>query len=280
MSIIPVRICYLCGQYILPEHETDEDHTYQKALWKKKQPKVKGLEYGGTITTHRKCNNEFGGAVAKTEVICKKAFILLNVLFDEKCYIKRFYKGDPNLGMLVLDSRHIKNFSKKELEFFKINDVLDKKYKSWADISYLKKLEKVDARRRPTNIAMTVSAKSAAALLVSHNNVSPDSYWRIAAYPGFDKEGNADFDNLFGQTKPFDIGVKVWSREVSKKDYLVIYKYDKFIAFYHFSFSNDTDALQKVLPSIFAKENKENIVHFKSNCLLDLIGYDWYENYL
>lgn len=276
MSIIPIRICYLCGKYILPEHQTDEDHVYQKALWIKKQPKVKGLEYVGTLITHRKCNNKFGGAAAKAEVICKKALILLSVLFDENCFIKRFYKGDPNLGLLAFNSRYLKGFSKWELEFFKINDVRNKKYKSWADISYLKKLDKVDPRRTPANIAITVLTKSAAALLVSRNNVLPDSYWRIAVYPGFDKDGNADFDNLFGQTKPFDIGVKVWIKEVSKADYLVIYKYENFIAFYHFSLSDDI-ALQQVLPSIF---EREHIVHFKSNYLLDLIGYDWYENYL
>ncbi|MCH8957622.1 hypothetical protein IIA28_20265 [candidate division KSB1 bacterium] len=276
MSIIPVKVCYLCGQYILPEHEIDEDHAYQKVLWKKKQPKVKGLEYGGTITTHRKCNNEFGGALAKAEVICKKALILLRLLFDEKSYVKRFYEGDPNLGLLALDSRHITGFSNKELEFFKMNNVSDMEYKSWANISYLEKLDKVDPRRIPANIAITVLAKSVAALLVSRNSALPDSHWKIAVYPGFDKEGNADFDNLYGHTKPFDFGVKVWIKDVSKKDYLVIFKYEKFIAFYHFNFSDEI-ALQQVLPSIFAKEN---IVHFQSSSLLDLIGYDWYDNYL
>lgn len=114
MTIIPVRICYLCGKPILPEHEIDEDHVVQKTLLGKKQPKMPGFDYGGRLITHKECNNKFGGAASRTEVICKKALSLLNVLFDEKCYIN---KADSNLGLWAIDSRYLKNFSKKEIEF-------------------------------------------------------------------------------------------------------------------------------------------------------------------
>ena len=69
---------------------------------------------------------------------------------------------------------------------------------------------------------------------------------------------------------------KSWAKNVSERDYLVVYKHKKIIAFYYFSFSNDV-ALQKVLPTIFAKQH---IFQYRANCLLDMIGCDWYDNYL
>jgi hypothetical protein len=274
MAIIPVKICYLCGKYILPEHESNEDHIVPKVLLDKKPLKTMGFDHGGMLITHKECNDKFGEASSRTEVLCRKALSLLSVLYDENCSIKRFYKGDPKLGLWAIDSSFLKGFSKKEMEFFKINDGRNKDYKSWCNISSLMKMESVDPLKIPANIALSVLAKSASALLVTRFEVLPDSYWRIAVYPGLDKDNNIDLDHLFGQIKPFDIGVKVWIRKLGEIDYLLVYKHNLVIAFYHFNFLND-DALQEGLPTLFAKEN---IFQYKSKCLLNLINYDWFNN--
>ena len=276
MKIIPVCICYLCGKPILPEQESNKDHVVPKVLLQKKQPKIQGFDYGGKLITHQACNNKFGEGSSNLEVICKKALDLLYILLDEKCYIKRYCKGNPNLGLLVLDSTYLKGFTNRDLEFFGINDVRNKEYTSWSNVSYLETLEPINPRIKPTNIALTVLAKSSAAILVSRYKVLPDSTWKITVYPGLDDDDSIDMNDLMGRTQPFDIGVKVWIRNVSNEHLLVAYKHKKIITFFNFSFFDDT-ALDNILPMIFP--NRE-IFQYRSNNLIDLVGYDWFKNSL
>ena len=59
MRVMPISRCYLCGTP-LEKTGVSQDHVVPKTLRVRKQSKVRGFRYAGTLPTHRKCNNEFG----------------------------------------------------------------------------------------------------------------------------------------------------------------------------------------------------------------------------
>ena len=57
MRVMPISRCYLCGTP-LEKTGLSQDHVVPKTLRVRKQSKVRGFRYAGTLPTHRKCNNE------------------------------------------------------------------------------------------------------------------------------------------------------------------------------------------------------------------------------
>lgn len=259
------RVCYLCGKAIAAG-EASEDHVVPKQLIQRPQPKVKGFKYAGVLPSHKKCNNEFG-----PEVYSPKAFALIRALHDENCFLERQHRNNPAVVVMTLNANCLSGFSKRDLMFFKIIDVRDKDYSEWSSPSFFKNKPKINALEHALFTALAVLSKSAAALLVScHLTVVP-SRWRIIAIPYFG-EGNAvDFDALLGDTKPFDVGVKVWLRPMENGDWFAIYKVRDVVVYLLFWFSADDVHLEGIR-RIFGDADR---FLFDSASLTELIDYQW-----
>lgn len=258
-------------------NDTNEDHVVPKQFIKRSQPKAKGFEYGGFLRTHGECNNKFGGAGSKAEVICQKALHLIHVLHDENCFLLRERKGRPKDRILAINSECLKSFTKRDLEFFELIDVRQiRDLKQWTSNEFLSKHKPSDTFKKSINIALSVLAKSAAAFLVSRFGFWPNIRWRIVAVPYFSKVPGFDFDVLFGGVKPFEIGVKLWVKKWNDTDWFAAYKVRGICIVFNFINSQDS--------TIFEQINREfqggSKLIFQSEKLINLIGYDWASNQL
>jgi hypothetical protein len=106
------KICYLCGEEI-KEVIISNDHIIPRQLITRTQPKAKGFDYGGTLPTHEKCNNQFG-----PETYSVKALKLISVLHDEENCI--FWSPHK---FMAINSECLKEFTQRDLKFFKFIDV-------------------------------------------------------------------------------------------------------------------------------------------------------------
>ena len=257
-------ICYLCGSEI-PPGETTEDHIVPKQFIKRPQPKVKGYDYAGVLPSHDTCNNQFG-----PEIYSQKALVLIKALHDEKCFLKRQHRDNPEMQIMALNSECFPGFTERDLEFFKFIDVRDKDYGDWSNPAFFRDKEKTNAKKDALCTALAVLSKSAAALLVSRHLHSVPGYWRIVAIP-YIGAAAVDFDELIGGTKPFEIGVKAWIRQMENGDWFIVYKADDALAYLLFWFSDDKSFLAG-LQNIF---NDAERLLFEGENLNQLINYEW-----
>lgn len=257
-------ICYLCGTGV-PTSEATDDHVFPKQFMKRSQPKVKGFDYAGTLPSHESCNNEFG-----PEVYSQKALVLIKALYDENCFLKRQHRDNPEVQIMALNSDCFPGFTKRDLEFFKFIDVRNEDYGDWSDPSYFKDKKKINPKRDALYTALAVLSKSAAALLVSRHLMSVPAYWRVVAIPyiGADR---VDFDELLGDTKPFEIGVKAWIRPMENDDWFVIYRSDDVLVYFLFWFTGEkgvVDGISKIF------DDAERFL-FEGSHLNLLVNYEW-----
>jgi hypothetical protein len=268
-----LRLCYLCSEPI--ENEANEDHVVPKQFIKRNQPKVKGFEYGGVLETHTDCNNKFGGAGSKSEVVCQKALHLIRILHDENCFLLRERKSNPKDRILAINSECLKSFTKNDLEFFELIDVRHiKDLKEWTSHEFLSGHKHSDTFKKSINITLSVLAKSAAAFLVSRFSFWPEVRWRIMAIPYFSKDFNFDFDSLFGAVKPFEIGVKLWVKKWNDTDWFTSYKVHEICIVFNFINSRDSKIYERIQREF---QGGSKLV-FQSEKLINLIGHDWAAN--
>ena len=267
-----LRLCYLCGEPI--EDKSNEDHVFQQQFLKRKQPKAKGFYYAGVLKTHEKCNKLFGGKSAGAEAFSKKALELLHVLHDEDCILTRERKDAPSIKIMLISSECLSSFTEEELRFFGMIDVRDKEYQEWTSKEFILRHEKINPFKKPMNTALSVLAKSAAALLVSGFGFWPNPIWRIMAVPHYSESADVDFDRFFGQTKPLEIGIKVWAKRWQNRDWFVAYKYEGLIVFFSFGGSLDNTNFDNVA-HVFHDASK---LMFESKKLIDLINHNWVES--
>lgn len=258
-------ICYLCGKRVIGETPSG-DHSIPQQFIKRSQTKVKGFDYGGKLPTHAKCNNQFG-----PEQMCFQAVQLLGA------YQNLIYTNlkNPDISIPV-KKEEIKSFTKKDLDFFGLIDTTNVGYENWAhNPGFFKDKKKIIPFKKPLNIALSVLTKSAAALLVKRFNVSPKSRWNILCMPFKLQKSTDDFDSIFGETKPFDIGIKIWIKKCENlKDFLVLYKNEKVLLIIVFTFSKD----EKCKNDFIQRFNDADKFFFKSSCLMDLVTYNWINN--
>lgn len=258
--------CYLCGEPIRPNDKSN-DHVIPKQFIKRNQPKVKGYDYAGTLPSHDRCNNKFG-----PETYSQKALILIRALYDEKCFKKISLINDSSKMIMALNSDCFPGFTEKDLYFFKFIDVRDEGRNKWACPDYFDNKKKTNPEKNALNIVLAVLSKSAAALLVSrYLNVIPTE-WRIIAvsYVGVI---NFDLDEIFGETKPFEIGVKTWVRKIDINDWLVAYKVDDTLVYLYFWFSGKKSSYD-LINELF--EDSQQLL-FEGNNIMSLINYCWKE---
>lgn len=257
--------CYLCGKQILGEN-CSADHVVPKQFIRRPQPKVKGFDYAGHLPSHKRCNNQFG-----PEQYCQKALILIKALHDENCFLKRQHAHYPNIQIMALNSECFPGFTDRDLQFFKITDVRKQDINDWSNPSFFADKPKTNPMKRAFFTALAVLSKSAAALLVSRCLPGVPSRWRILAIPYFGHENTVDFDELLGDTKPFDVGLKVWIRPMELGDWFAIYKVRDLLVYLLFWFSSDYNQLQQVT-RIFGDAER---LMFDSEQLIHLVGYEW-----
>ncbi len=255
-------VCYLCGQEIVNEMPSG-DHTVQQQFIKRSQPKAKGFDYGGKIPTHAKCNNRFG-----PEKMCLRALQLLGI--DNQIYVN---SKNPEIKIQTFKKEELNSFSKEDFKFF---GLIDTPYENWApNPDFFKDKKPVNVLERALNIALSVLTKSAAALLVKRYQISPKSEWNILCMPYKLQKATDDFDSIFGKTKPFDIGIKIWIKKYkNSEDFFVRYKNEKMLLIIVFTFSQDETCLKACIET-FQEAGK---FLFKSPKLMDLVNYDWSNN--
>lgn len=259
-------ICYLCGEEII-EGEASKDHVVQKQFIKRTQPKLKGFDYAGVLPTHKKCNNRFGA-----ERMCQKSLQLIDVLYNPESFLTRQHKGNPEIKIMAINSDYLSEFTDSDLEFFKINDLRNTPIEEWSDTEFYKDKTKTDPLKQALNISLSVLAKSAAAVLVSRFSIRPDTLWRILCIPYHGASPALDFDDLFGKTKPFEIGVKLWLFKPFKNDdFFAIYKSQNILLYILFCFSGVTAIIDETKRIFKGAEH----LYFEDSKLIALSEYDW-----
>lgn len=256
--------CYLCGKEITTPL-VSKDHVVPRQFILRKQPIEKGYDYAGKLPTHKECNNRFG-----PEVYCQKAIVLIKALYDQNCFLVREHKCDPNIRIMALNSECFHGFTEADLKYFKFIDVSNVDYQVWSDPSFFKDKNKSNPKRLALNTALSVLCKSSAALLVSRKLTSLPPHWRVLAGPFIGAE-NLEFDEIFGETKPFEIGVKAWVKKLETEDWLVAYKASGIFVYFIFGLVN-LSASRTLLAPLF--EDADEFL-FEGSSLMKLLDWNW-----
>lgn len=257
--------CYLCGLPI-SDQEMSGDHAVPKQFITRKQPKAKGFDYGGILPAHLHCNNRFG-----PEAFSSKALDLIAVLNDEACVSKLQHKDDSSIQIMAINSDCLKVFTQRDLQFFKFIDVRDISVAKFSSPSFFAGKPKANPIRDSLFVALSVLAKSAAALLVSRKLQRLPSRWRVLALPYTGASNEHDFDSIFGDTKPFDIGVKVWIRPFDEKNWFTLYRAQNLLVYFLFSFSETNEFWNEMLARFPDTER----LAFEGAKLNELVDYKW-----
>lgn len=269
MSMTVYKICFLCGETL--DGNLDNDHIVQQQFVKG-QPKQKGLDYTGTIEVHESCNKEFGNQSSNAEAICPKALQLLKLLFHQK-YLLRQKKGEPELRIMAITENDLNGFSNSDLEYFGLIDGRKLPYSEITNSAFFKDKQQIDPFKKPVNVALTVLAKSAAALLFKRHSFYPLDSWNIFAI-SFLGDPVIDYDPILGETKPFYPGVKAWIKQYENGDWFCAYKLNELNVYFIFPKSEDLsniNDLKQILPEY-------DIMFFQSKKLTDMVGYEWSNN--
>lgn len=259
-------ICYLCGKEITEGHINSDDHAVPRQLITRRQPKAKGFDYGGILPTHEKCNNEFG-----PETYCAKALKLVAVLHDANCVSQFQHAEDPSITMMAINSDCLKEFTQRDLAFFKFIDVRERSIEDFSAPTFFSDKPKTNPMRDALFTALAVLTKSAAALLVARHLSEVPKLWRVLAIPYAGATEAADFDEIFGNTPPFDVGVKVWLRRFDSGDWFALYRAQNILVFFLFRFS-ETDTIWNGMIERFQDADR---LSFEGEHLNALIDYQW-----
>ncbi|MFA6282922.1 MAG: hypothetical protein WCT30_08765 [Desulfurivibrionaceae bacterium] len=260
-----IKICYLCGKEIKEGDVNSDDHAIPRQMITRKQPKAKGFDYGGVLPTHQKCNNEFG-----VETYCGKALKLIAVLHDVDCVFRFSPVESRSTPTMAINFDCLKEFTQRDLTFFKFIDVRENSIADFLTPTFFSGKPTANPLRDALFTALAVLTKSAAALLVARHLCEVPLQWRVLAIPYSGAEA-ADFDKIFGNTKPFDVGVKVWLRRFDSGDWFALYRVRNILVFFLFKFSEtDTDWNEMI-----GRFRDADCFSFEGEHLNALIGYQW-----
>lgn len=260
-----IDTCYLCGRS-LSDAGCSADHVVPKTLIARTQPKVKGFDYAGTLPTHTSCNNEFG-----PETYAGKAIELLDALHNPEVFHEYRHPKDPSIRMMAVNSAALPTFTRRDLQFFRIIDVRARTKDQLHDLSLIEGSESANPMQQALVVALAVLTKSAAALIVSRKLKSVPNAWDVLAMPFVGDVAEHGFDDLFGGTEPFDIGLKVWLGKLETGDFLTIYRAKKVLVFFLFRFSDTTAAWDKML----LRFPNATRLRFHGPRLLDVLKNSW-----
>lgn len=264
-----MEVCYLCGKEMAKDDLISDDHAVARQLITRNQPKAKGFDYGGVLSTHEKCNNEFG-----PEKYCLKALKIISILNDESCVCRVQHKDDPSIVVMAINESCLKELTQRDLKFFKFIDVRKNSIEEISAPAFFSGKPKVSPMRDALFTALAVLTKSAAALLVARHLREVPTQWKILAIPYRSTSGalNLDgLDELFGGVKPFDIGVKVWLKPFDSGDWIVFYCAHNILVIFLFQFSESNMYWNKMIEQFQDAEK----LYFEGAHLNMLINYQW-----
>jgi len=257
------HVCYLCSSAIV--EEPSGDHAVPASLIEREQPKMRGYDYAGLVRTHVDCNNRFG-----PETYVTKALDLVAAWGDPEIFLERQHASNPDIKIMAINADRFPAFNEGDLRFFKIIDVRNLEQSGWSSAEFFRGKKRSNPLREALIVALSVLAKSSAALLVKRHRVELPQVWRIYSFPYAGATDDLDFDEILGQTKPFDDGVKTWIKKMDTEDWFVVYKARGVLLFNVFVFSN-TDVLATV-GSRFADTDR---FYFEGATLNELLSIGW-----
>jgi len=257
------HVCYLCSSVI--DETPSGDHAVPASLITRAQPKVKGYDYAGLVRTHADCNNRFG-----PETYVVKALDLIAAWGDPEIFLERQHATNPDIKILAIDAERFPSFTEGDLRFFKIIDLRDVDQSDWSSPEFFADKKRSNPQRDALIVALSVLAKSSASLLIKRHQVEVPPEWKIYAFPYAGATEDLDFDQFLGETKPFEIDVKVWIKQLDTQDWFVIYKARGVLLFMVFAFSG-TDVLATV-GSRFADTDR---YYFEGRTLNALLSTGW-----
>lgn len=234
-------ICYLCGKPNLAGQHLSDDHVIPATLIARSQPKVKGFDYGGVLKTHAVCNNRFGD-----ETYVTKALELLSILHSSEMSAPMQHRLHEGITILPLDASKLAHFTSKDLRFFKLIDARDVDTRTLRDPAFYLDKPKTNPVREALKVALSVLAKSAAALLVKRNLRSTPPVWRIYAQPYVGDLSRLDLSELVGETKPFDTELRAWIVPLPNNNWQVVYAAKQTLVFFTFVFADRLRAFEAI----------------------------------
>ena len=257
-------ICYLCGLPI-KDGSFSDDHAVPVALMARTQPKAKGFDYGGKLPTHAECNNRFG-----PETYVAKAIDLLEFLAGTEGHHDYQHRTHPHITIKALDSSKLPKFTRRDMAFFKFLDVRDKDDAEFSDPEFFVGKPKKNPTRDALYVAMSVLAKSAAALLIKRDLHAVPSAWRIYAVPYSGATDAISFDEPLGRTKSFDTGIHVWRKQLGDTEWFVAFRAKSILLYLVFVLA-DKD-MGPMIRQIF---NDPQVHEFTGSCLNALLTTGW-----
>ena len=155
--------------------------------------------------------------------------------------------------------------------FFKFIDVRESPVADFSTPAFFSGKPKTSLMRDALFTSLAVLTKSAAALLVARHLHKVPPQWRVLAIPYSGATDAIDFDEIFGNTQPFDIGVKVWLRRFESGDWFALYRAQNILVFFLFRFS-ETDTIWNGMIEKFQGADR---LCFEGEHLNALINYQW-----
>ena len=260
-----MTVCYLCGQSVDASVSTG-DHVIPRTLLGKQAPKAKGLDYGGRLRTHAECNNRFGD-----ETYVRKALQLWGALHDSNATFSRPAPGNPKARVLVLNEEKLPGFRPRDLRFFGIHDARNDSMSGFDDPGYYADKPQADLRRTMRCTALSVLAKSAAALLVKRYLADVPSNWDIVCIPRMGDVTRVDLSSFFGETRPFASDIRVWAKAFEAGSRLLLYATGTVMVWFFFLMDGD----RNLVDEIRRRSPSDQCFQFQGRTLMDLVGYDW-----
>ncbi|MCY4557761.1 MAG: hypothetical protein OXF79_15550 [Chloroflexi bacterium] len=260
-----IVVCYLCGKTVEKSDGTG-DHVVPRTLLDHKKPKNKGFEYGGRLYTHAECNNRFG-----EETYVRKALALLGALHDSHTTIELQTTEDPSIRTLALNEEGLLGFNRRDFQFFGIHDARNDSVLSFSSSNYFSDKPRGDPIKRPLNTTLSVLAKSAAAILMRRHLSALPSSWNIIAIPYAGDVSQLDLSSFLGEAKPFDIGVKVWSKRFQARSWATLYIARTVMVWFFFLMDREVNLVQ----AVSQKFQDEQCFCFQGESLMQLVNHDW-----
>lgn len=232
--------CYLCGKPIESTQAATSDHVVPTALLGKRQPKVQGCDYAGRIRTHQTCNNHFSD-----ENFFRQALHLAQLILNGRTHAALQHTTNRNITILPVTPNQISAFVERDYKHFNFIDVRSVSIEKLRTHDFYADKRKTNLLKEAMNTAMTVMAKSAAALLVKRKLQFVPRSWKIFASP-FHALAFPDFVKRYGAIKPFDQYTWAAIQDINEDEWLVAYQHKELLILFLFVFHNSSVDLKKI----------------------------------
>lgn len=257
-------LCYLCGKKI--EEQTSDDHVVPVTFIDRAQPKARGFDYAGKLPTHPECNNRFG-----PETYVSKAIDFLIFLESEDSHVAFRHLGRPDVEVQVIDASKLPGFTQRDIDFFRMIDVREIDRSDWSNPDFFQDKPRTNLKRELIHVALSVLAKSAAALVVKRGLKLVPTEWRIYAIPHIGASEETNFDEIMGPALPFATGIHAWMKTIDEgPDWMVVYRAKSVLIYFIFVFrAHDVAAYLK---RVFSGAQ---VFEFTGEALNELLHRGW-----